>query len=197
MTVKEMAAHLRMSYMGVKQHCLDLEKDGYLDTLAASAHQDRPARIALPAHATRAMICSPSAVNPLTLEVLETVEKSVRTRRADENPLRHLRPAHGGVPGTAKIPASALPERARTSRPAPGRGRLHGRVRAADGANGASATGPMCIVEHHSPIEDLLRRWPILARLEKGNVRASCSTVPVRREEDTASGIYRCTFYLG
>ncbi len=32
MSVNELAAALRMSYMGVKQHCLLLEKKGYLDT---------------------------------------------------------------------------------------------------------------------------------------------------------------------
>ena len=30
--VKELARRLGMSYMGVKQHCLDLQRDGYLDT---------------------------------------------------------------------------------------------------------------------------------------------------------------------
>ena len=32
MSVNELAAALRMSYMGVKQHCLFLEKKGYFDT---------------------------------------------------------------------------------------------------------------------------------------------------------------------
>lgn len=32
MSVNELAAALRMSYMGVKQHCVFLEKRGYLDT---------------------------------------------------------------------------------------------------------------------------------------------------------------------
>jgi predicted ArsR family transcriptional regulator len=32
MSVNELAAALRMSYMGVKQHCLYLEKKGYFDT---------------------------------------------------------------------------------------------------------------------------------------------------------------------
>ena len=30
MTVRELAAEFGRSYMGIKQHCLDLEKEGYL-----------------------------------------------------------------------------------------------------------------------------------------------------------------------
>ncbi|MEM7396649.1 MAG: MarR family transcriptional regulator, partial [Verrucomicrobiota bacterium] len=32
LSVSELAKALRMSYMGVKQHCQDLEKKGFLDT---------------------------------------------------------------------------------------------------------------------------------------------------------------------
>ena len=34
LTVQELADRMNMSYMGVKQHCLDLAKDGYLDKQA-------------------------------------------------------------------------------------------------------------------------------------------------------------------
>ena len=32
LSVNELASKLEMSYMGVKQHCVELEKRGYLDT---------------------------------------------------------------------------------------------------------------------------------------------------------------------
>ncbi len=32
LSVNEMVDRMRMSYMGIKQHCLTLQRDGYLDT---------------------------------------------------------------------------------------------------------------------------------------------------------------------
>ena len=45
----------------------------------------------------------------------------------------------------------------------------------------------MRIVEHYSPIEDLLRRFPILARLEK-EMFERVLNCPVRREEQLQTG---------
>ena len=52
------------------------------------------------------------------------------------------------------------------------------------------------IVEHHSPIEDLLRRYPILARLER-EMFERVLNCPVYRQEESGPGLYRCTFHLG
>ena len=54
----------------------------------------------------------------------------------------------------------------------------------------------MRIVEHYSPIEDLLRRFPILARLEK-EMFERVLNCPVRREEQAKPGVYHCVFHLG
>src|SRR5437763_3688880 len=32
LSVNELVARMKMSYMGIKQHCLTIERDGYLDT---------------------------------------------------------------------------------------------------------------------------------------------------------------------
>ena len=42
MSVKELAAHFQMSYMGIKDHCLSLEKEGYLDTWRRAKPVGRP-----------------------------------------------------------------------------------------------------------------------------------------------------------
>jgi len=34
LSVNELVDRMRMSYMGIKQHCLTLQRDGYLDTCA-------------------------------------------------------------------------------------------------------------------------------------------------------------------
>ena len=42
MSVKELAAQFKMSYMGIKEHCLELEKEGYLDTWRRPKPVGRP-----------------------------------------------------------------------------------------------------------------------------------------------------------
>lgn len=49
MSVNELAAELRMSYMGVKQHCDDLRKQGYVDTWRRPKGTGRPEKIYRPA----------------------------------------------------------------------------------------------------------------------------------------------------
>jgi predicted ArsR family transcriptional regulator len=51
------------------------------------------------------------------------------------------------------------------------------------------------IVEHHCPIHDLLQAFPIVARLES-EMFSRVLGVPVHREENRASGLYRCVFTL-
>ena len=56
--------------------------------------------------------------------------------------------------------------------------------------------GVLRIVEHHSPILDLLQAFPIVARLEAEMFQRLLKS-PVRREESHASGLFRCTFTIG
>ena len=59
-----------------------------------------------------------------------------------------------------------------------------------------SETGAVRIVEHHSPILDLLRAFPLVARLETEMFQRLLG-VPVQREETNASGLFCATFSLG
>src|SRR2546422_3594354 len=42
MSVNELVAKMKMSYMGIKQHCLTLQRDGYLDTWRRPQRMGRP-----------------------------------------------------------------------------------------------------------------------------------------------------------
>src|SRR4029434_10887497 len=42
MSVNELVERMKMSYMGIKQHCLTLERDGYLDTWRRPQKMGRP-----------------------------------------------------------------------------------------------------------------------------------------------------------
>ncbi len=61
--------------------------------------------------------------------------------------------------------------------------------------DGAATRSSLRIVEHHSPLEDLLRRFPIIARLER-ELFERVLKCRVQREEQCEPGIYRCVFHL-
>ena len=210
MTVKELAAHLRMSYMGVKQPCLDLEKDGYLD-----AWRRPPTRSGRPELfyrlTRRAYELFPEARNPLTLEVLECVQQAYGPAAPTKILFGIF--AQRTEAYRARLPAGTLRERADAL----------AKLRDADGymsdlegdyipgeqradaqpmlfANGSHeavqpASQSMRIIERFSPIEDLLRRYPILARLEK-EMFERLLDCPIRREEEPAEDAYLCIFHL-
>jgi predicted ArsR family transcriptional regulator len=54
--------------------------------------------------------------------------------------------------------------------------------------------GEIRIIEHHSPIFDLLRAFPLVARLE-AEMFARVLGTAVRREENSASGLFCATFF--
>lgn len=198
MTVKEMATGFRMSYMGIKQHCLDLEKDGYLDTWRRPSPVGRPEL--LYRLTDRALELFPGGSNVLTLGVLNAVERTY------------------GPAAPTKILYSLYTQQAETYRQritgttTEARAEALAGMRDADGymaefeqdePPGTNGSGPPArppgsvrIVEHHSPVEDLLRRFPILARLER-ELFERVLGCPARREEEAKPRFYRCTFYLG
>ena len=193
MTVKELAAHFKMSYMGIKQHCLDLEKEGFLDTWRRPPTKTgRPEM--LYRLTPRSLDLFPGSDNPFTLEVLDAVERTYGLAAPTKILFGIFAQRTEGY--RTKIGLPTLPERARALvkiRDAEGyMAEFLGGDPPALGDVGKSAR----IVEHHSPIESLLRRWPILARLEKEMFERLLGC-PVRREEQCAPDVYQCTFYLG
>ncbi len=74
MAVSELAKELKMSYMGVKQHCVNLEKKGYLKTWRVPRTQvGRPEKLYRLTEACEALF--PQAGPTLTLNLLEGVRK--------------------------------------------------------------------------------------------------------------------------
>ena len=73
MSVNELSAAMKMSYMGVKQHCVELEKRGFLDTWRRPKGAGRPEKLyRLTSKADALFLCSGPA---LTLDLLTTAER--------------------------------------------------------------------------------------------------------------------------
>jgi len=181
--VSELAGKLGMSYMGVKQHCISLHKEGYLDTWRRSKPVGRPEM--LYRLTQRAHELFPVASNEMTIVLLESALKLYGPASAEKllfNVFQHK--ADGYI---AKLKGGTLAEKAAS----------FVKLRDHDGnmAELESDGAGLRIVEHHSPMLDLLRAFPIVARLET-EMYQRVLKAPVRREEQSASGLYQCIFYL-
>ena len=71
LSVNELVAKMKMSYMGIKQHCLTLERDGYLDTWRRPQKMGRPEMVYRLTRRTHDLF--PCDSNEMTLELLTSI----------------------------------------------------------------------------------------------------------------------------
>ena len=180
----ELAERLGMSYMGVKGLCVEMEKRGLLDTWRAPQPRGRP--LMLYRLTQRAHDLFPTTSNSATLDLLEGAQKLFGPSAAEKLLLLLFQRMQANYAG--RLRAGDLAERTKWL----------ARLRDHDGYMSGcepDEDGGMRIVEHHSPILDLLRAYPIVAKLES-EMFARILGVPVEREEAVASGLYRATFHV-
>ncbi len=184
--VADLAARMGMSYMGVKGVCLDLEKRGLLDTWRSPQPIGRPQM--LYRLTERAHDLFPTTSNAMTIDVLAAAQKLFGTTAAEKLLLVAFQKTTADY--AARLKGRTLAERAKWL----------ARLRDHDGYMAECAAGEageaVRIVEHHSPILDLLRAFPLVARLES-EMFARLLGVAVRREETSAAGLFRATFECG
>ena len=184
LAVMDIADRLDMSYMGVKDVCTELEKRGLLDTWRSPQQRGRPRMLYRLTH--RAHELFPTTSNEATIALLEAAQKLFGPTAPEKLLLVvfQRRTEHYA----AKLKGDTLPARAKWL----------ARLRDHDGYMSeyeSGDDGAVRIVEHHSPILDLLRAFPIVARME-GEMFQRILKTSVEREEQTVSGLYTCTFHL-
>src|SRR5256714_12733306 len=72
MSVNELVEKMGMSYMGIKQHCLTLQRDGYLDTWRRPQKMGRPEMVYRLTRRSHDLF--PTDSNEFTLELLQAVK---------------------------------------------------------------------------------------------------------------------------
>ena len=182
--VREIAARIGMSYMGVKGHCLDLEKRGLLDTWRSPQQRGRPQM--LYRLTQRAHDLFPTTSNETTIALLAAAQRLFGTSAPEK--LLHVVFQEKTTQYLARLKGDTLAERAK----------WFTRLRDHEGCMSELETdeaGGLRIVEHHSPIFDLLQAYPIVARFETEMFQRVLG-VSVERAEQIASGLYTCTFHL-
>src|SRR5207237_10620706 len=157
MSVNELVGKMKMSYMGIKQHCLTLERDGYLDTWRRPQKMGRPEMVYRLTRRTHDLF--PSDSNELTLQLL-TSAKEIYGANAPEKLLYHVFERKTATL-KSKVKGDSVAERAKWL----------AKQRETDGYMSQFITeesegGPQ-ILECHSPIMNLLDFYPIVGRLEQ------------------------------
>ena len=185
MSVNELVAKMKMSYMGIKQHCLTLQRDGYLDTWRRPQRMGRPEMVYRLTRRTHDLF--PTDSHQFTLELLKSIQE-IYGPNAPEKLLYNVFERKGAAL-KAKAKGETVAERAKWL----------AKVRDGEGCmaqfiTGEKEGGPQ-ILECHSPILNLLDRYPIVGRLEQDMFAAVLDT-RVRREETRNSGLYECAFYF-
>jgi predicted ArsR family transcriptional regulator len=180
LSVNELGERLKLSYMGVKQHCDELERNGYVDTWRRPKPIGRPEMVYR--LTAKAQVFFPRATNGTTIEILHAANRlyghaagekllySVFALKTEEY-MRRLRGT------TVRELAEMLVK-----------------IRDHEGYMSEVSSGdPLAIVEYHSPIFDLLDAFPLVRRLEREMMERILG-VRIEREEEIASGLYRCRF---
>jgi predicted ArsR family transcriptional regulator len=185
LSVQELCDRVNLSYMGVKQHCIALEREGYVDTWR------RPKGMGRPEKAYRltelAQEYFPNEFTKLTSKILDSVGE-VYGPSAPEKILYHIYNEQT-LHLQQYVFGTSLEERARN---------LAG-LRDEDGYMSEyqydTAVRRHQIVEYHSPIMQVMDRYPIIRDLEV-QMFEKILNVKVNRKEERISGLYKCTFVL-
>jgi predicted ArsR family transcriptional regulator len=181
--VRQLADLLDMSYMGIKQHCIELHKEGYLETWRHAKPVGRPEM--LYRLTDRAQELFPSTSNEITIHILQAAQKLYGVTAAEKLLFSLFQGKTANY--LAKVKGGTVAEKAKKL----------AKLRDQEGymAGLESNGSAMRIVEFHSPMLDLMRAYPIVARLE-GDLYQRVLETPVTREEQLTAGPYHCVFHI-
>jgi predicted ArsR family transcriptional regulator len=183
LSVNELVDRMGMSYMGIKQHCLTLERDGYLDTWRRPQKMGRPEMVYRLTRRAHDLFQADS--NRFTLELLQSIQE-IHGPNAPEKLLYSLY-ERKTMALKEKVKGETVTDRAKSL----------AKIRDAEGYMSEfriDEGGPQ-ILECHTPLQNVLDKYPIIGRLEQEMFEQVLGT-SVRREETRNSGLYECAFYF-
>ncbi len=185
LSVSQLCERINLSYMGVKQHCVALEKDGYLDTWRRPKGMGRPEKAYRLTQTAQEFF--PSEHTNFTGEILKSLEE-VYGPAAPEKILYQIY-RNLTVKIQAKVTGSTIEERARS----------FAALRDADGYMSEYYFNVDIqrhqIIEYNSPVLPIADQFKILRQLENTLIE-NVLGVRVVREEERISGLFKCQFTL-
>ena len=181
MSVNELVGRMNMSYMGIKQHCITLHRDGYLDTWRRPQKMGRPEMVYRLTRRSHDLFQCDS--NQFTLEMLKAAQEIYGPNAPEK--LRYNVFKNKTAALKAKAKGTTVAERAKWfAHVRDGEGYMAEFINDKDGPQ---------ILECHSPIMNLLEQYPIIGRFEQDMFEAVLGT-RVRRQVVRNSGLYECMF---
>ena len=185
LSVNQLVKRMNMSYMGIKQHCLTLERDGYLDTWRRPQKMGRPEMVYRLTRRSHGLFQADS--NAFTLDLLHAIDEIHGPNASEklfykmfESKTEQLR---------EKVKGDTVEERAKSL----------ATIRDEEGymsqfVADPNEGGPQ-ILECHTPIMNLVEKYKIIGKLEQDMFEKLLQT-PVRREETWNSGLFEAAFYF-
>jgi predicted ArsR family transcriptional regulator len=184
MPVAELGRALKMSYMGVKQHCLDLEKKGWLDTWRRPVPNGRPEK--LYRLTPKAASFYPEAGNEMTLELLQSIQEIYGPSAPDKLLFNYFTKKADAY--LKKIKGHSIAERATA----------FAKLRNLEG-HCAEVTFDhqlgFKITEFHSPLKEIAAAYPNIRRMEEQMFNRVLMTT-VQRLEERSSGLVKHVFLI-
>ncbi len=185
LSVSELCKRVNLCYMGVKQHCIALEKDGYLDTWRRPKGMGRPEKAYR--LTPRAQGFFPSEFTNLTSQILDSVAVVYGEAAPEkilfqifQNQTRYIQSNMEGITFEEKA-------------------RWLAAHREKDGYMSEYYFNPDTyqhqLIEYHSPILPVLENYPYVQRLEI-KMFENVLQARVTRNEERVSGLYKCVFVL-
>src|SRR2546423_9565925 len=173
-----------MSSRGINQICVTPKRDGYLTPRGRRKKRARPEMVYRLTRRSHDLF--PFDSNQITLELLKSV-RDIYGANAPEKLLYNVFEKRTAEL-KAKVKGDSVVERAKWL----------AKVRDSEGYMAqflpSDKDGPQ-ILECHSPIFNLLEKFPLIGRLEQDMFEAVLGT-SVRREETRTSGLFECAFYF-
>ena len=184
MSVNELVGRMNMSYMGIKQHCITLHRDGYLDTWRRPQKMGRPEMVYRLTRRSHDLFQADS--HQFTLDLLKSAQEIYGPNAPEKLLYSIFKKKSAALKAKAK--GDTVAERAKwLAHVRDGEGHMAQFINKEDG-------GPR-IVECHSPILNLLERYPIIGRFEQ-DMFETVLGAGVRREVVRNSGLYECAFHF-
>ena len=186
MTAGELAERMKMSYMGVKQHCDDLVKKGLIDTFRRAKGSGRPEKLYRLTHRLDPLFDESGA--SLALGLLAAAQR-VYGETAAAKLLYAWFQAKTDTYTRKLAGADDLLTKAR----------MLSKLRSAEGCISTvqqdAETGALSLIEHHHPLRELAEEHDIVPELECELIEKLLNC-DVSRSVEEISGLVRITYRL-
>lgn len=184
MSVAELSSALGMSYMGIKQHCVELDKRGYLDTWRRPKAVGRPEKVYR--LTSKAEPLFPQVGNDFSIILLKTVEKTYGAASGEKLLFGYFQELTRLY--FKRIKGDSFQERASS----------FSKIRDSEGYSSSceiDSEDNITIIEYHSPYESIINDYPMVLAMEDQMI-GKLFEANVTRKDERASGLVKYTFEL-